>query len=268
MNLHRLPDGRELRYDLRLGDRPDGPPVVFLNGLSQTTVAWGLQARRLRPTRGVLLYDASGQGRSSPPPEGWRPEQHAGDLLDLLKELELERVDLVGFSFGSRIALRLALREPWRVRRMVLIGCAHRETALRRWIVTGWLRALEAGGLEHCFEIVTPSIVGDAWLAKNEHMREQMLRAFRRRNDPESMRRLLEDTLLPGGDLGEELRNIEHSVLVCRGEFDIVVPRVLNDELVSWLPNSRYAECAAAGHTVGVENANWTAERLHEHLLS
>src|SRR6185295_13080519 len=112
----------------------------------------------------------------------------------LCDALGIAKLDLVGFSFGGRVALRTALAAPARVRRMVLVGCAHRDTALRRWIVQGWLDALEKGGVEHVFQIVMPMIVGETWLAANERNRGNMLRAFAQRNSAEGMRRLLLDT--------------------------------------------------------------------------
>ena len=166
------------------------------------------------------------------------------------------------------MALRTALAAPERVRRIVLVGCAHRETVLRRWIVEGWLDALERGGMEHCFRIVTPAIVGESWLARNEHAYVDMLRAFERRNTAEGVRRLLSDTLLPGGDLGVELRALHHPTLVVRGDADAVVSRELAWELVDLLPDARYVECPDSGHTVMIEQPEWFAARLEEHLLA
>ncbi len=268
MQSHLLPDGRRLPFLLRSQGPHDQPPVVFLNGLSQTSVSWGGQVHRLKGRKGTLVYDAAGQGRSSPPVPGSRPADHALDLLDLLDAVGLARVDLCGFSFGSRIALRLALAAPERVRRIVLICCAHRETTVRRWIVQGWLDALNVGGLEHCFRIVTPAILGESWLARHEWMFDNMLAAFVRRNHPESLRRLLADTLQPGGDLTpDELSRIAHPALVLRGADDIVVPRLLNDELVSLLPHARFAEIADCGHTVALEQPDRLAERLVGHVI-
>lgn len=271
LRTHRLPDGRALQFDLRedphraspAAGPPQGTPVVaFLNGLSQTTVAWGLQAQRLRGKRTVLLHDAAGQGRSDPAAEGHRPAGHARDLLHLLDALGIPAVDAVGFSFGARIALRLALLAPARVRRLVLVGCAHRDTVVRRWIVSSWLEALEKGGREHAFRVVTPLVMGERWLARNEKDADDMLRAFVRRNSPEGMRRLLMDSLLPGGDLGDELRCVTQPTLVVRGGEDLLVSRALQEELVALLPDARSAECPGAGHTVAVEEPEWFAARL------
>ena len=266
LRTHVLPDGRRLHYDFRAGGPADAPVVAFLNGLSQTTVAWGLQAQRLRGKRCVLLHDAAGQGRSDAAAEGHRPAGHARDLLHLLDALGIATVDAVGFSFGSRIALRLALLAPERVRRLVLVGCAHRDTVVRRWIVSSWLEALAKGGREHAFRVVTPLVMGEAWLARNEKGAGEMLRAFVRRNTEEGMHRLLLDSLLPGGDLVEELRGIARPALVVRGEEDLLVSRALSRELTSLLPDARLAECPGAGHTVAVEAPDWFAATLAEFL--
>ncbi len=264
---HVLPDGRALRYELREDGPADAPVVAFLNGLSQTTVAWGMQVQRLRGRRRTLTHDAAGQGKSDPASAGHRPAGHARDLLQLCDSLGVGELDLVGFSLGARIALRTALAAPGRVRRMVLVGCAHRETVLRRWIVQGWLDALEKGGVDHVFQIVTPQIVGESWLARNERQRANMLRAFAQRNTPDGMRRLLMDTLLPGGNLVDELTSLPHPTLVVRGDADAVVPAALARELANLLPHARLVECPDSGHSVAIEQPDWFAARLAEHLL-
>ncbi len=267
IRVHVLPDGRRLTYEFH-ADGPTGAPVVaFFNGLSQTTVAWGMQTRKLRGVRATLVHDAAGQGKSDPAPAGHSPAGHARDFLHLCDALGVGSLDLVGFSFGGRIALRTALAASDRVRRIVLVGCAHRDTALRRWTVQGWLDALEKGGVDLVFQIVTPQIVGETWLAKNEHNRANMLRAFAGRNSAEGMRRLLMDTLLPGGDLVDELRALRHPALVIRGDGDLVVSRELTRELASLLPNARVAECPDSGHTVAVEQPYWFAARVREFLV-
>ena len=271
---HLLPDGRKLVVDWRPApaapSAPAAPPVVFLNGLSQTTVAWGLQAQRLKARRSVLLHDAAGQGRSDPPPEtpgGFRPAGHARDLVHLLDAHGVAQADVVGFSYGARIALRLALQDPARVRRLVLVGCAHRDTTVRRWIVRSWLDAIDTGGLEHAFRVVTPMVVGERWLARYEKDERAMLRAFVERNAPEGVRRLLSDTLLPGGALGaDDLARVAHPALVVRGEEDLVVSAAISEELASLLPDARHVTCPGVGHSVAIEAPDWFTSRIEEFL--
>lgn len=267
IEFHELPNGRRIRYEHRRQAGDDAPTVVFLNGLSQTIVAWGIQVRRLDGLANTLCLDALGQGRSDIPPDVHRPRDHAEDLLHLLRALDLRDVDLVGFSFGSRIALRAAIAEPARFRRLVIAGCAHRETVLRRWIVGSWLDALDEGGPAHVFRVVTPLIVGERWLAKHEGSVDAMVNAFTRRNDPDGMRRLLADSVLPDGDLVDELTAIHHPTLVVRGEHDLVVPRDVARELAVALPSAVYAECPDVGHTIAIEDPDWFAAAVRMHLL-
>jgi 3-oxoadipate enol-lactonase len=74
------------------------------------------------------------------------------------------------------------------------------------------------------------------------------------------------DTLLPGGDLVDELRTLRHPALVVRGDGDAVVSPELTRELVSLLPNARLAECADSGHTVAIEQPDWFAETVRAFL--
>ena len=67
-------------------------------------------------------------------------------------------------------------------------------------------------------------------------------------------------------DLGDELRTVRQPTLVLRGEHDVVVPAWLNRDLVALLPDARYEECPDVGHSVAIEDADWFAGRLCEHL--
>ncbi|WP_374224013.1 alpha/beta fold hydrolase [Nocardiopsis sp. MG754419] len=74
--------------------------------------------------RRVIGPDLRGHGGSDKPTESglYLPEHFVDDLLRLLDALDVEVVDVVGYSMGSRLAWSLALTAPARVRRMVLAG--------------------------------------------------------------------------------------------------------------------------------------------------
>ena len=102
--------------------------------------------------------------------------------------------------------------------------------------------------------------------AKERARQDAMLKGFTRRNDPVAMHRLMMDSVLPGGDLGDELRALSHPTLIIRGEQDMVVPDHLNRELVELLPHAIYEECPAVGHSVAIEAPEWFTEQLRTHL--
>ena len=101
----------------------DGPPLLCLHGIT----SWGGRFRRLAETRlgafHVVAVDLRGHGESDWEPP-WSLGAHVGDIVDTLDSLQLARVDVVGHSFGGRIALELGARHPERVDRIVLLDPA------------------------------------------------------------------------------------------------------------------------------------------------
>ena len=71
----------------------------------------------------VVRYDAAGHGTTGgpPDPEAYRWPQLARDLLELLDELDLGRVDVGGASMGCATTLHAAVRAPERFARLVLV---------------------------------------------------------------------------------------------------------------------------------------------------
>jgi len=72
--------------------------------------------------RQVIAVDLQGHGRSSLGNRPIRCEAIADDLAALLKRLGRAKVDVLGYSFGGCVALRLAAQHPALVRRLVLVS--------------------------------------------------------------------------------------------------------------------------------------------------
>ncbi len=96
-------------------------PVVCVHGLVQNgRVYEGLGSRLADAGRSVLAVDLRGHGRSGRMPP-WNVETHASDLIQTLEENGVERMTLVGHSFGGLVAVHAAARLGERVERLVLL---------------------------------------------------------------------------------------------------------------------------------------------------
>jgi pimeloyl-ACP methyl ester carboxylesterase len=117
-------DGVRIAYDSVPGDRP----ILLVHGFASTArVSWngtGWVRFLEEAGRGVILPDLRGHGRSDRPHRAadYAPRQLAADLVVVLDTLDLEQVDVVGYSMGSRVAGGLAVLAPERVGRLVLGG--------------------------------------------------------------------------------------------------------------------------------------------------
>jgi pimeloyl-ACP methyl ester carboxylesterase len=73
----------------------------------------------LSARRQVIAVDEEGHGRTLPTDRPLTAENSAGDVVAVLDQLQLDSVDVLGFSAGGHTALALAMQHPARVRRLV-----------------------------------------------------------------------------------------------------------------------------------------------------
>jgi len=110
--------------DLYYEDLGVGQPVVLIHGWPLNGASWEKQtAALLAAGRRVITYDRRGFGSSSKPSTGYDYDTFAVDLNALLTTLDLQKVDLVGFSMGTGEVTRyIGKYGSARVRKAVLIG--------------------------------------------------------------------------------------------------------------------------------------------------
>jgi pimeloyl-ACP methyl ester carboxylesterase len=110
----------ELYYE----DHGSGSPVVLIHGWPLSGASWEKQtAALLAAGHRVITYDRRGFGRSSKTATGYHYDTFAADLEVVLQTLDLQHVDLVGFSMGTGEVTRyLGKYGSTRVRKAVLIG--------------------------------------------------------------------------------------------------------------------------------------------------
>jgi N-formylmaleamate deformylase len=96
------------------------PPLVLLHGLTGSGACWSPLARGLEDEYDVLMPDARGHGSSSAPPDGYRYEDYAGDVVGLIQGLGLVAPVLLGHSMGGMTALMVASQSGTAVRGVIL----------------------------------------------------------------------------------------------------------------------------------------------------
>ncbi len=125
-------DGLELHY-VRQGE--GGPVVLLLHGWPGFWYDWRRVLPRLAQTTSVIAMDLRGFGGSAkpdwPPREAYSPEAQARNALALLDALQLEKVVVVGYDVGGRVATTLARTAPQRVQALVLSATLYPGVGIR-----------------------------------------------------------------------------------------------------------------------------------------
>ena len=101
----------------------EGPPLVLLHGFPQSHLMWARVAPGLSRTRTVYCVDLPGYGESFPPPSQSfaSKREMAARVVEAMAVLGHDRFDVAGHDRGGRVAYRMALDSPERVRRLAVL---------------------------------------------------------------------------------------------------------------------------------------------------
>lgn len=111
-------------------DRRTTPALLIHGGGSTIGTSFGALLPRLATTRQVVAVELQGHGRTPSTDRPFTFENSADDVAALLGELGLGPVDVLGFSNGGNVAMRLAMRHPAFVRRQVLCSTFYQRAGM------------------------------------------------------------------------------------------------------------------------------------------
>jgi pimeloyl-ACP methyl ester carboxylesterase len=115
-------DGVRVHYQ-EAGD-PNAPAIVLIHGFASSTLVWSKVLLELADAGFyVIAPDLLGYGYSGKPRRlDYTIRSQARMIVGLLDELGIESSNIVGSSYGGAVAATIALDEPERVKKLVLVG--------------------------------------------------------------------------------------------------------------------------------------------------
>lgn len=105
---------------VRFLDVGSGPPVVMLHGFASSLETWTAVLPAVAKSHRVIALDLKGFGWTDRPEGDYSPEAQARLVWALLDQRKVQRVSLVAHSWGSSVALAMALQQPERVDKLAL----------------------------------------------------------------------------------------------------------------------------------------------------
>ncbi|MGE3843443.1 MAG: alpha/beta fold hydrolase [Vicinamibacterales bacterium] len=257
------------------GDRRQ-PPVCLLNGLAMHTKAWYPFLDRLRPDYDVLLFDYPGQGESTCRDEPCTLPGLATYLRLIADSLHLERLHLVGVSYGGFVAEEFARLYQQRLLTLTLSGILLSHEALFDLYQALSLRFYRGGSA--AFELYThymyEKIFGEDFVrrmgaARLETMRQRFYERYSERVF--CLIRLTEaqdpffaalDELLP------HYRAIRVPTLVMPGADDRAIPPAAQRKICDIIPGAQWSPIPHSGHVVYLEQPEEFWSRLRDFMTA
>src|ERR1700722_309534 len=130
-------DSKQLYYELH-GNEQASNCIVFLNGLSQSTVAWYPMLSDFIDNYRVVLLDLIFQGQSDKSGEVRDFDKHAADVHELIDSLNIKKVTIAGISYGSLVAQHFALNYPGQLHKLILLSTFAHKTPYYDAIELAW----------------------------------------------------------------------------------------------------------------------------------
>ena len=241
-------NGLQMYYEIHGAGQ--GDPLVLVHGaFSAIGTSFGKLLPGLARGRRVIALELQGHGRTADIDRPMTLEALADDAAALLRYLNVERADFFGYSLGGAVVLRLAIRHPELVHKLVLASVSYT------------LDGLHPGLMEGLGEMKPEMMYGSPW--HEEYVRtaphpDRFDALFAKKS---AMDKTIED-LSP-----ETLQAITAPTLTVLGDADIVRPehavamfRLFGGGVVGdmvGIPRAQLAVLPGTSHTGMVERADW-----------
>jgi pimeloyl-ACP methyl ester carboxylesterase len=254
------------RYCCRYFVWGEGPPLVFIPGLSSDALSFVMPMARLKRDFCCIAYDLPTGVDDGARLATYRHNDLRDDLLALIDHLNIRQTNLLGYSFGSTIALAALAQVPERFARTILMGgFARRTIAPAEKFLAHWARYWH-GPLGNFRPL-------EALIRRNHYAPfagrpEENWRFFVEQNAAPAWRTLAHRALLMHQtDLRPLLPRIEAPVLLVYGDGDPLVHRQVQEELQRGLANVPRAEIEECGHQPQLTHPEVLSELIEQFLV-
>jgi pimeloyl-[acyl-carrier protein] methyl ester esterase len=240
----RLPNGQNLNY-LDVGQ---GPVLVLLHGWAMSSGVFADTVVALTKHFRLLVPDLPGHGQSDPG-QDYSLAAFAADVETWLDTLQIDRYNLLGWSFGGQVALQLATNTKAEIERMVLVASTPKFCQSMDWSyglpdiqVRAMQRQLRRDQGATLDEFVSLMFTGEA----NASVLDATLREQSILPDPEAGQETLVTLRL--GDLRDQLAQISIPTLIHHGKTDNIIPVTAGQFLAEQIPNADISVFNDIGH--------------------
>lgn len=245
-------DHQQIYYEFR-GNEQSEKKLLFLNGLTQSTVAWEFTVQPLLNDYHIILMDFVFQGKSSVPENYRNFDEHAQDVFGLINTMIRKPVTVIGISYGSLVAQHLAVNYPAVIDKLILVSSFAQKTPLYKSIELSWKNALKIGGYELLLDVMLPYVLGQSYF-ENPFIPIDVLKNMRKdlQPEPSSILKLMQATE-ERPDYLVELEKVSVPTLIIQGRNDMLFPVHHASGMQAAIPNSHIEIIEQCGHTVNLE---------------
>ena len=225
-------------------------PIVFIHGVGLTNEIWEPQLEFFKKYS-TISYDILGHGKSKLEKKYISFDDFSDQLIDLIDELKINKIHLVGFSIGSLIARNFATKFNNRLKSLILLGSIYKRTEQQQKIVSD--RYDQAKQELKLSKQALKRWFTDNYLEKNPNTYEK-ISSILSANNMQNFLKVYELFVYHKND--EKFDEIKVNTLVMTGEHDVGSTVNMSQELNKIIKNSELKIIKNGKHLCGIECAD------------
>jgi len=231
-------------------NKKDSIPVVFVHGVGLNNQMWSEQVDYLSEFS-ILTYDLIGHGKTPCDKDKLTLKDFSNQLLEILDHLKIEKINLVGFSLGSLIALDFSARYQKKLEKLILIGTTYKRSDQERSLVLD--RYNQAKLNKPISKQALKRWFSDKYLEQHSKTYELFINILNK--SPKDHKNFLKAYELFANHYDDitSIKKISTKTLVMTGSDDTGSTPKMSKELVKDLVNSTYIEIQNGKHLCSIE---------------
>lgn len=238
------------RLHYRVDGPAEAPAVLLINSLGTTLDMWSAQADAWSRHLRVIRYDTRGHGQSGVPPGDYTLDDLGNDAIRVLDAVGADSANICGISLGGLTAMWLGVRQPARVRSLVIANTAARVGTAQRW--ADRIAKVRAEGMAAVAAMAMPTWFSAAF-REREPATVARFREMVASIDPDGYAGCC--AALRDADLRDDISHIRALALVIAGDQDTSTP-VADAEAISSAIRGSTLLTLNAAHLTNVECAD------------
>lgn len=195
----------------------NGRPLVFIHGLSDSLLYWEFLASHLKRDYQIIRMDLRGHGESYLGNDEVNIDLYVSDLKNLLDDINLDKVDLIGFSLGGAVALDFSLKYPENVSSLVLMSSFSKSDEYLTNIFTQFKDALK-NSFEDFYDLILPMVLCPEVIDDNREALDQIREFASKTANTDAYIKAVDACM--EFDVDDSLSKIEVPTLVMSGKYD------------------------------------------------
>ena len=228
-------------------------PLVFIHGVGLDHKMWDYQTNYFNEYS-TLTYDLLGHGKTPCNKDKLSLKDFSEQLLNILDYLKIDKVNLIGFSLGSLIALNFSSLFQEKIEKLILIGTTYKRSDQERSLVLD--RYNQAKLNMPISKQALKRWFSDKYLEKNPKTYDLFMDILNKKPDDHKNFLKAYDLFANHYDDFEAIKKIDRKTLVMTGSDDVGSTPAMSKELVKDLINSTYIEIKNGKHLCSIECAD------------